>query len=155
MNLSRRKLLTGVAPGAALVAAGCTTAQIQNFQANITTVIEQVSSIVSQVAQYIPDADAVINAVVAIFGPNWEAAVAAGELLIQQVIAQVSAALEAAVANQTPPAAVTPAASHRFGARLGARMTIMDMPLKSGEAPIGYTPPLGPHNVVIHVNGYH
>ena len=110
MQITRRNLLTGVAPGALLAVAGCTSTQVASFEAQWTTIVSTVQSAVAAAAGYIPTIESIANTVASLFGPTWQAAVAAGTVIVNQIITT----LTNVVNNLTPPAAA------RMRARLRA-----------------------------------
>ena len=99
--LSRRTLLTTVAPGAALVVAGCTTAQQATITAAYDDFLSQVQSLVAKGcsigAGFIPAIPS-IEAVVNILFPGLGTAVAG----VVGAVNTVATALCGATAGQTP-----------------------------------------------------
>lgn len=134
--MSRRGLLTkaligSAAVGTAALLGACSTVQLQNFEGEWTSIVSQVQQDVAIAASYVPTVESIASTAASLFGPQWEAAVAAGEVVVNTIVA----ALEAAAQNLTPPAAA------RMRRRLAA---------SSPSAPvyIGVTPQGVP------VNGY-
>lgn len=106
---TRRALLAGVAPGAALVVAGCTTAQQTNFALQWTTFIDQVTAIVARgcstlgsLQGFIPTANT-IEAIVAALYPAADPIIAAINAGSTAVLATANA-LCAAIPPNPPPA---------------------------------------------------
>lgn len=102
--LTRRMLLAGVAPGAALVVAGCTSTQEAQFAQQWSNFIDQVTTIVSKgcgiVQGFIPTANT-IEAIVSALYPAAAAAIAAGAAAVNSVASAICSAVQSA-----PPAAL-------------------------------------------------
>lgn len=101
MVLSRRSLLASIAPVTALAVAGCSTTQIASFEAQWASVVDTVQAAVAAAAKYIPTVESIAATAASLFGPTWQAAVAAGTVVVNQIIAT----LTNVVANLGPPAA--------------------------------------------------
>lgn len=103
--LTRRLLLTTVAPGAALVAlTGCTATQEAQFAANWSNFVDKVNAIVSKGCGLLPAFVASANTVEALataLYPSVGAAIAAGAAGIQAVAGSLCSTTPAA-----PPAAL-------------------------------------------------
>lgn len=125
MNLSRRTLLTSVAPGAALAVAGCSTAQVAQYQAEWATIVGQIQAGVAKVASYIPTVETIAAEAAALFGPQYTAIVTAGSAALNQIIA----VLINVANNLTPPAA------SKMRARL--RSSSPGAPITIGTSPQG------------------
>ena len=97
MQLSRRTLLTSVAPGAVIALAGCTAAQ----QAQWATIVGQIQTAVAAAAKYIPSVESIAAEAAALFGPQYTLLVTAGSAALNQII-QVLVNVAGAL---TPPAA--------------------------------------------------
>ena len=111
MQLTRRTLLNGIAPGAVAIAiAGCTTNATTGVISLDPAVIDFIQNAVAAAAKYIPAAESIAQTAAALFGPAYSAIVTAGSAAANQIIAF----LENAVTN------LTPAASARLRARFGA-----------------------------------
>jgi hypothetical protein len=103
MNMSRRKLLTGVAVGAvAASVAACSTTQIASFESAWASIVDEVQSAVAAAAQYIPTVESIAQTAASLFGPAWQAAVAAGTVVVNQIITTLTS-----VVNSLTPPAVT------------------------------------------------
>jgi hypothetical protein len=100
MQLTRRHLLATAAPAAALAVAGCSTTQISSFETAWASVVDTVQAAVAAAASYIPTVESIAATAASLFGPTWQAAVAAGTIVVNQIV-QV---LENVVNNLTPPA---------------------------------------------------
>jgi hypothetical protein len=101
MQITRRTLLASAAPAAALVLGACSTTQIASFEAQWSSIVTTIQADVAAAAQYIPTAETIAATVAGLFGPQWQAAVAAGEAVVNQVVGVLTQ-----VATQlTPPAA--------------------------------------------------
>lgn len=110
-QMNRRKLLSTAAVGLPAIAlAGCTSTQIASFEANWSSFVAKVQSLVNQAAGYIPTIQSIANQVAAMFGPTWQTAVA----LTNAVVNQVVAALQAIITAASPPAVSS------FASRLNA-----------------------------------
>lgn len=96
MQLSRRTLLTSVAPGAVIALAGCTAAQ----QAQWATIVGQIQTAVAAAAKYIPSVESIAAEAAALFGPQYTLLVTAGSAALNQII-QVLVNVAGAL---TPPA---------------------------------------------------
>ena len=125
MNISRRILLTTVAPGAALAVAGCTTAQIAQYQADWAAIVGQIQAGVAAVAKYVPTIETIAAEAAALFGPAYEAVVTAGSAALNQIIAVLTN-----VANN-----LTPPASAKLHAKL--RASSPAAPITIGTTPQG------------------
>ena len=104
MQVSRRVLLTGIAPGALLTVAGCTTAQQASITAAYNQFLAQVQAIVAKgcsIGQGFIPAIPSIEAVINILYPGLGTAVAG----VAGAINAVSSALCSA-ATTTPPASL-------------------------------------------------
>ncbi len=101
--LTRRTLLAGVAPGAALIASGCTAAQQADITAQWANFIDQVTSIVARgcgiVQGFIPTANT-IEAIVAALYPAAAAAIAAGSAAVNAVAGAICSAVAKAPATR-------------------------------------------------------
>ena len=86
MNLSRRTLLTSVAPGAALAVAGCSTAQVAQYQAEWATIVGDIQSGVAAVAKYVPSVESIAAEAAALFGPQYTAIVVAGSAALNEIV---------------------------------------------------------------------
>ena len=82
MQLSRRTLLTSVAPGAVIALAGCTAAQ----QAQWATIVGQIQTAVAAAAKYIPSVESIAAEAAALFGPQYTLLVTAGSAALNQII---------------------------------------------------------------------
>jgi hypothetical protein len=99
--LTRRTLLVSTAPAAAALAvAGCSTTQISSFETAWASIVDTVQAAVAQAASYIPTVESIAATAASLFGPAWQAAVAAGTVVVNQIIA----VLTNVVTNLTPPA---------------------------------------------------
>jgi hypothetical protein len=105
MELSRRMLLTGIAPGALLAVAGCTSAQqaaitatYNNFLAQVQTLVAAGCNVGAGFIPAIPSIEAVVN----ILYPGLGTAVAG----VAGAINSVASALCSATST-TPPAALS------------------------------------------------
>jgi translation elongation factor EF-4 len=109
--ISRRKLLSTsmLAGGGALALAACSTVQLQNFQAEWDKIVSQVQQDVAAAVvlakiglSYVPTVESVAATVAAILGPQWQAAVAAGTIVANQIAQIVQALINAATSNPPP-----------------------------------------------------
>lgn len=110
MVFSRRQVMVAGIGAVAMPLAGCTGAQIANFQQQWSNFVDQVNGILSKGCGFLPGFVATANsieAVVAVFFPSGAAAIAAG--------ASAIAAVAGAICSTVP--VVPPAA---LGARLRA-----------------------------------
>jgi hypothetical protein len=126
--LSRRKvLLATAAGGGALALAACSTAQIQQAQADWATLVGEIQAAVAAGAKYVPTIESIAATAASLFGPTYTAIVVAGSAALNQVIA----VLENVVNNLTPPAS----------ARLKAKLkgTSLSAPVVIGTTPQGVT----------------
>jgi len=110
MELSRRKLLSGIAPGALIVVAGCSTAQIADFTTQWAAAQAWIAQQVQSITNVLPTIESIAATAAGLFGPTYEALVAAGSALANTVVATITAVINAAA----PPA--TPAASSKYKA---------------------------------------
>jgi hypothetical protein len=126
MKLTRRMLLTTAVPAAgALALAGCTAAQIATYQAEWATVVGEIQSAVATAASYVPTVETIAEEAAALFGPQYEAIVAAGSAALNEIVA----VLTNVVSNLTPPA------SAKLRARL--RAAPLNTPVSIGTTPQG------------------
>ena len=125
MQLSRRTLLISIAPGAALAVAGCSTAQIAQYQADWATIVGDIQAGVAAAASYVPTVETIAAEAAALFGPQYTAIVTAGSAALNQIIA----VLINVANNLTPPAA------SRMRARL--RSSSLGSPITIGTSPQG------------------
>lgn len=131
MNLSRRTLLTTVAPGAALMAlAGCGTT-LATLQSDWNAAVTAIQTAVSKYAGYIPTVETIAAEAAALFGPQYTALVAVGTAALNQIVAT----LVKVVSDLTPPAAAR-FRSHLARATVGSPMQIGVTP--EGIAVLGY-----------------
>jgi len=100
MQMTRRALLAGASLGAVVAVAGCTTAQISTFEAQWTSIVDAVQAAVAAAAKYIPTVETIAATAASLFGPAWQAAVAAGTVVVNQIVAT----LTNVVNNLSPPA---------------------------------------------------
>lgn len=128
MQVSRRKLLSGMAPGALLVVAGCTTAQVATFQADWASAQAWIAQQVQKVTGVLPTVESILETAAGLFGPTYQALVTAGSALANQIVATITAVINAAA----PPA--TPAASSKYRAMLRGSAV--------ATVTVGTTPPL-------------
>ena len=129
LNISRRKLLAGIAPAGLLAVAGCATTTT-NGVTTVTLdpkVIGFVQTAVADAAKYIPAVESIVATAASLFGPQYAAIVTFGSNAINTLIA----ALESAVSSLTPPAAA------RLGARL--RASSPTSPVLIGRTSTGVT----------------
>jgi hypothetical protein len=109
--LSRRSLLISAAPAAAALAlAGCTTAQVQQFETQWSTIVGEIQTAVAAAAKYVPTVESIAETAASLFGPEYVTAVTAGSAAFNAIVAT----LVNVVNNLTPPA------SARLHARLRA-----------------------------------
>ena len=108
--LTRRSLLASAAPVAVLAVAGCTTAQVTQFQTEWTTVVGAIQNAVATAAQYVPTIESIAATAASLFGPAYTTAVQVGSAAFNTIVAT----LVNIVNNLTPPA------SARLHARLKA-----------------------------------
>lgn len=102
--LTRRFLLTTIAPGGALAVAGCTSAQEAQFAADWSNFVDQVNAIVSKGCGLLPSFVASANSIETIAGalyPTAAAAIAAGAAGVQAVANSICSTVPAA-----PPASL-------------------------------------------------
>lgn len=125
--LTRRSLLASAAPAVALAVAGCTTAQVAQFNTDWTTVVGAIQSAVATVAKYVPTVESIAATAASLFGPTYETAVQVGSAAFNTVIAT----LVNIVSNLTPPAAA------RLNARL--RASAPSAAILIGTTPQGVT----------------
>lgn len=102
--LTRRMLMAGVAPGAALVVAGCTSAQIATAQQDFATFVDQVNNILrAGCSSLLPAFTATANtiaAVASVLYPSIAAAVSTGAAAVQAVASALCSTIPAAPAAQ-------------------------------------------------------
>ena len=128
MQLTRRTLLATVAPAAvALAVAGCSTTQIAGFETAWAAIVSEVQAGVAAAANYIPTIESVAATAASLFGPAWEAAVAAGSIVVNQIIATLVNVV----------GALTPPASHALRVRL--RASSLNTPVVIGTTAGGVT----------------
>ena len=128
MQISRRNLLTGIAPGALLAVAGCTATQVANFDAQWAAAQAWIAQQVQNITKVLPTIESIAATAAGLFGPTYQALVAAGSALANTIVSTITAVIKAAA----PPA--TPAAAAKFRAMLrGAAVR---------QVTIGTTPPL-------------
>lgn len=129
MQISRRNLLAAAAP-AALALAGCTATQVANFDAQWAAAQAWIAQQVQNLTKVLPTIESIASIAAGLFGPTYQAIVAAGSALANQIVSTIANVITAA----SPPVAPTPAASRKYGAMMhGAPMR---------TAIVGTTPPL-------------
>lgn len=107
--LSRRTLLSGAAiTVGGLAVASCTTAQIQEAQADWANVVGVIQQAVSTAAQYIPTVESIAATAASLFGPEYAALVQVGTAAFNQIVAVLTSVVE-----NLPPS---------LSAKLGARL---------------------------------
>lgn len=101
---TRRIFLASVAPGAALVAAGCTPGQIAQAQQNLANFVDDVNNVLRAGCSTLLPAFTVtantVEAVAAVLYPSVAAAVAAGALAVTNVANAICSAVPAAPVAQ-------------------------------------------------------
>lgn len=98
--LTRRSLLSTAAIGGAVALAGCTTAQVQQFETQWTTIVGEVQTAVAAAAKYVPTVESIAATAASLFGPAYVTAVQAGSAAFNMIVAT----LVNIVNNLTPPA---------------------------------------------------
>lgn len=122
--LSRRRLLSGAALlGVGVMAAGCSSAQIDEFKSQWATVAGEIQQAVATAAAYIPTIESIAATAASLFGPGYTAIVTAGSALFNQIVAT----LTNIVNNLAPPA------SAKLAARL--RTSSPTVPITIGVTP--------------------
>lgn len=115
MQLSRRTLLTSVAPGAVIALAGCTAAQ----QAQWATIVGQIQTAVAAAAKYIPSVESIAAEAAALFGPQYTLLVTAGSAALNQII-QVLVNVAGALTPPDPSISFAPMAGVQVHGRNAA-----------------------------------
>jgi hypothetical protein len=104
----RSMLMAGVALAGSLAVAACSQAQVDQFNADWTSVASAIQQGVAEAAQYIPTVESIVSTAAGLFGPQYEALVQIGTAAFNQVVST----LINLVNNLSPPA------SARLRARL-------------------------------------
>lgn len=123
--LTRRTLLASAAPAAAVIVAGCSTAQIQQAQTDWANIVGEIQSAVAAAAKYVPTVESIAATAASLFGPQYTAIVTAGSAALNTIVATLVNVV----------GALTPPASAALHARL--RASSPSAPVTIGTTPAG------------------
>jgi len=128
-SISRRKLLgSATVVGGAAALAACTTAQVANFDAQWAAAQSWIAQQVQNITKVLPTIESIAATAAGLFGPTYQAIVAAGTAVANTIVQTIVNVVNAAA----PPA--TPAASLKFKKMLSG--------VAVAQVTVGTTPPL-------------